>query len=147
MACNECAFPICRTCYEYERREGSQVCPQCKTRFKRLKGCARVVGDEEEDDVDDLENEFSFGGKQHNLRNLAELKNDHMSYGWPGDMYLKLTAPSDHTLASHIPFLMDGRMVASSFSVSRKFEVCQTLFVPFRYAFCFQLFSYVFHQF
>ncbi|CAI9759792.1 unnamed protein product [Fraxinus pennsylvanica] len=58
VACNECAFPICRTCYEYERREGSQVCPQCKTRFKRLKGCARVDGDEEEDDIDDLENEF-----------------------------------------------------------------------------------------
>ncbi|RRT74289.1 hypothetical protein B296_00032493 [Ensete ventricosum] len=38
VACNECAFPICRTCYEYERREGNQVCPQCKTRFKRLKG-------------------------------------------------------------------------------------------------------------
>ncbi|CAL9090991.1 unnamed protein product, partial [Musa hybrid cultivar] len=38
VACNECAFPICKTCYEYERREGNQVCPQCKTRFKRLKG-------------------------------------------------------------------------------------------------------------
>lgn len=37
-ACNECAFPVCRTCYDYERREGSQVCPQCKTRFKRLRG-------------------------------------------------------------------------------------------------------------
>ncbi|XP_022892561.1 probable cellulose synthase A catalytic subunit 3 [UDP-forming] isoform X3 [Olea europaea var. sylvestris] len=58
VACNECAFPICRTCYEYERREGSQVCPQCKTRFKRLQGCARVDGDEEEDNIDDLENEF-----------------------------------------------------------------------------------------
>lgn len=38
VACNECAFPVCRSCYEYERREGHQVCPQCKTRFKRLKG-------------------------------------------------------------------------------------------------------------
>lgn len=38
VACNECAFPVCRTCYEYEREEGNQVCPQCKTRFKRLKG-------------------------------------------------------------------------------------------------------------
>ncbi|XP_042413949.1 probable cellulose synthase A catalytic subunit 5 [UDP-forming] [Zingiber officinale] len=38
VACNECAFPIYRTCYEYERREGNQVCPQCKTIFKRLKG-------------------------------------------------------------------------------------------------------------
>ncbi|KAG6537231.1 hypothetical protein ZIOFF_002317 [Zingiber officinale] len=37
VACNECAFPIYRTCYEYERREGNQVCPQCKTIFKRLK--------------------------------------------------------------------------------------------------------------
>jgi cellulose synthase A len=38
VACNECAFPVCRNCYEYERREGNQVCPQCKTKFKRLKG-------------------------------------------------------------------------------------------------------------
>lgn len=38
VACNECAFPVCRSCYDYERREGSQLCPQCKTRYKRLKG-------------------------------------------------------------------------------------------------------------
>lgn len=38
VACNECAFPVCRPCYEYERREGNQACPQCKTRFKRIKG-------------------------------------------------------------------------------------------------------------
>jgi len=42
VACNECAFPICRDCYEYERREGTQNCPQCKTRFKRLKGKSPV---------------------------------------------------------------------------------------------------------
>nr|GMD53569.1 cellulose synthase A catalytic subunit 2 [UDP-forming]-like [Ipomoea batatas] len=58
VACNECAFPVCRPCYEYERREGNQACPQCKTRYKRLKGSARVDGDEEEDDIDDLEHEF-----------------------------------------------------------------------------------------
>ena len=38
VACNECGFPVCKSCYEYERREGNHVCPQCKTRFKRLKG-------------------------------------------------------------------------------------------------------------
>lgn len=38
VACNECAFPVCRTCYEYERKEGNAVCPHCKTRYKRLKG-------------------------------------------------------------------------------------------------------------
>ncbi|MFS7938249.1 putative cellulose synthase (UDP-forming) [Helianthus anomalus] len=42
VACNECAFPICRPCYEYERREGNQACSQCKTHFKRIKGSPRV---------------------------------------------------------------------------------------------------------
>ncbi|OMO54859.1 Cellulose synthase [Corchorus capsularis] len=60
VACNECAFPVCRPCYEYERREGNQACPQCKTRYKRIKGCPRVEGDEDEDGDDDLENEFDI---------------------------------------------------------------------------------------
>ncbi|KAF7127297.1 hypothetical protein RHSIM_Rhsim11G0082600 [Rhododendron simsii] len=60
-ACNDCAFPVCRTCYEYERREGCQACPQCKTRYKRIKGSPRVDGDEEEDEFDDLDNEFEHG--------------------------------------------------------------------------------------
>ncbi len=38
VACNECAFPVCRPCYEYERNEGNQSCPQCRTRYRRLKG-------------------------------------------------------------------------------------------------------------
>ena len=38
VACNECAFPVCRSCYEYERREGNQACPQYKTRYKHIKG-------------------------------------------------------------------------------------------------------------
>ena len=38
VACNECAFPVCRPCFEYERKDGNQACPQCKTRYKRLKG-------------------------------------------------------------------------------------------------------------
>ena len=43
VACNECAFPVCRACYEYERREGTQNCPQCKTRYKRRKGTPGLV--------------------------------------------------------------------------------------------------------
>ena len=38
FACNECAFPICRTCYESEQSEGNQVCSQCKMRFQCHKG-------------------------------------------------------------------------------------------------------------
>ncbi|KAK1323851.1 Cellulose synthase A catalytic subunit 6 [UDP-forming] [Acorus calamus] len=68
VACHECGFPVCRPCYEYERREGNQSCPQCKTRYKRHKGSARVEGDEDEDDVDDLENEFDFSGDLHHYK-------------------------------------------------------------------------------
>ncbi|EPS66740.1 hypothetical protein M569_08032, partial [Genlisea aurea] len=64
VACNECAFPVCRTCYEYERREGTQCCPQCQTRYKRIKGSPRVEGDEDEDGADDLEHEFDYGDMQ-----------------------------------------------------------------------------------
>jgi cellulose synthase A len=38
VACSECGFPVCRPCYEYERAEGTQCCPQCNTRYKRHKG-------------------------------------------------------------------------------------------------------------
>ncbi|KAI4374175.1 hypothetical protein MLD38_012200 [Melastoma candidum] len=59
VACNECAFPVCLPCYMYERREGSQACPQCKTRYKRIKGCPRVDGDEDEDGFDDIYEELN----------------------------------------------------------------------------------------
>eukprot|EP00250_Pteridium_aquilinum_P018431 c24084_g6_i1 orf=456-3668(-) len=71
VACNECAFPVCRPCYEYERKDGNQACPQCKTRYRRHKGSPRVVGDEEEDDVDDLENEFNYMDKRQSAGTKA----------------------------------------------------------------------------
>ncbi|KAL5842140.1 hypothetical protein ACOSQ3_012743 [Xanthoceras sorbifolium] len=67
VACEECGFPVCRPCYEYERREGTQLCPQCKTRYKRIKGSPRVEGDEEEEDIDDIEHEFNMEDQEsHN---------------------------------------------------------------------------------
>ena len=38
VACDVCGFPVCRPCYEYERKDGNQSCPQCKTKYKRIKG-------------------------------------------------------------------------------------------------------------
>lgn len=38
VACFECGFPVCRPCFEYERKEGNQSCPQCKSRYNRQKG-------------------------------------------------------------------------------------------------------------
>ena len=42
IACDVCAFPVCRPCYEYERKDGNQSCPQCKTRYKRHKGALNI---------------------------------------------------------------------------------------------------------
>ncbi|EER93135.1 hypothetical protein BDA96_01G022500 [Sorghum bicolor] len=108
VACNECAFPICRDCYEYERREGTQNCPQCKTRFKRLKGCARVPGDEEEDGVDDLENEFNWSDK-HDSQYVAEsMLHAHMSYGRGADLD---GVPQPFQPIPNVPLLTNGQMV------------------------------------
>lgn len=38
VACHDCGFPVCQPCYEYERREGNQTCPQCNSRYKRHRG-------------------------------------------------------------------------------------------------------------
>ncbi|XP_065008917.1 cellulose synthase A catalytic subunit 7 [UDP-forming]-like isoform X2 [Musa acuminata AAA Group] len=60
-ACLECGFPVCQPCYEYERREGNQACPQCNTRYKRHKGCPRVEGDDDDGvEMDDFEEEFQI---------------------------------------------------------------------------------------
>ncbi|XP_077252785.1 cellulose synthase A4 isoform X2 [Tasmannia lanceolata] len=68
VACYECGFPVCKPCYEYERNEGNQCCPQCNTRYKRHKGCPRVAGDDEDGgDADDLEDEFQIKNKKGNI--------------------------------------------------------------------------------
>ncbi|GLJ38324.1 hypothetical protein SUGI_0780480 [Cryptomeria japonica] len=33
-ACNDCGFPLCKPCYQYERDEGSHCCPHCKAPFQ-----------------------------------------------------------------------------------------------------------------
>lgn len=107
VACNECAFPVCRSCYEYERKEGNQSCPQCKTRYKRLRGSARVEGDEEEEDVDDLENEFDYAGLDKRGRhhmNEAILQG-HMSYASDHDMPHAMP-----TMPPMVPLLTNGPM-------------------------------------
>ncbi|XP_073067037.1 cellulose synthase A catalytic subunit 7 [UDP-forming]-like [Primulina eburnea] len=81
VACNECGFPVCRPCYEYERREGNQLCPQCKTRYKRLKGSPRVEGDDDEEDIDDIEHEFNIDEQKKNTDIAESMLHGKMSYG------------------------------------------------------------------
>ncbi|KAE8769296.1 putative cellulose synthase catalytic subunit [Hordeum vulgare] len=99
VACNECAFPVCRPCYEYERKDGVQCCPQCKTRYKRLKGSPRVPGDEEEEDVDDLDNEFNY--KQGNGKGPE----------WQGED-IDLSSSSRHEPHHRIPRLTTGQQIS-----------------------------------
>ncbi|KAF2310433.1 hypothetical protein GH714_010013 [Hevea brasiliensis] len=83
VACNECGFPVCRPCYEYERREGTQVCPQCKTDTSVSRVCsARVAGDDDEEDVDDIEHEFNIEDEQEKNKHLTEaMLHGKMAYG------------------------------------------------------------------
>ncbi|XP_062224325.1 probable cellulose synthase A catalytic subunit 1 [UDP-forming] [Phragmites australis] len=103
VACNECAFPVCRPCYEYERKEGNQCCPQCKTRYKRHKGSPRVPGDDEEEGVDDLDNEFNYAqgngkGPQWQLRGQGE--------------DVDLSSSSRHEPHHRIPRLTSGQQIS-----------------------------------
>ena len=43
VACHVCGFPVCQPCYDYERAEGQQSCPQCHTRYKRHKGSSALL--------------------------------------------------------------------------------------------------------
>ncbi|KAF5456716.1 hypothetical protein F2P56_026163 [Juglans regia] len=99
VACNECAFPVCRPCYEYERKEGNQSCPQCKTRYKRQKGSPRVDGDDDEDDVDDLENEFNYAQGNSKARRQ-----------WQGED-ADLSSSSRHESQPPIPLLTNGQSI------------------------------------
>ncbi|XP_074280297.1 cellulose synthase A catalytic subunit 6 [UDP-forming]-like isoform X1 [Silene latifolia] len=116
VACNECAFPVCRPCYEYERGEGNQACPQCKTRYKRLKGNPRVEGDEDEDDTDDLENELKYASKFRDLNDpqqIAEaMLSSRLNVGRPPSSASGFTTPADFesaALANEIPLLTYGQ--------------------------------------
>ncbi|XP_010914890.1 probable cellulose synthase A catalytic subunit 1 [UDP-forming] [Elaeis guineensis] len=104
VACNECAFPVCRPCYEYERKDGNQSCPQCKTRYKRHKGSPRVEGDDEEDGVDDLDNEFNYtqgNGKTAHQWQLQGQGED-----------VDLSSSSRHEPQHCIPRLTNGQQVS-----------------------------------
>ncbi|XP_021737744.1 cellulose synthase A catalytic subunit 6 [UDP-forming]-like [Chenopodium quinoa] len=102
VACNECAFPVCRACYEYERGEGNQSCPQCKTRYKRIKGSARVEGDEDEDDLDDIENELRYAHKDNDPQHIAEaIFSSRLNVGRAPSNASGLSTPAELDPAAH----------------------------------------------
>lgn len=103
VACNECAFPVCLRCYDYEQKDGNQFCPQCKTRYKRQKGSPRVSGDEEEDGIDDLDSEFHTQG---NVKVVSPWQQQH-------EEYVDLSSSSHHEPQPQhrIPRLTSGQIL------------------------------------
>ncbi|KAK3145727.1 hypothetical protein QOZ80_3BG0256610 [Eleusine coracana subsp. coracana] len=72
-ACDVCGFPVCRPCYEYERKDGTQACPQCKTKYKRHKGSPPVRGEESDIDADDTSDyNCPASGNQDQKQKIAE---------------------------------------------------------------------------
>ncbi|CAN6993107.1 unnamed protein product [Brassica oleracea var. botrytis] len=43
VACNECGFPACRPCYEYERRQGTQSSVQDSLQASQRKPKSRRI--------------------------------------------------------------------------------------------------------
>ncbi|CAM6102083.1 unnamed protein product [Calypogeia fissa] len=131
VACNECAFPVCRPCYEYERKDGNQTCPQCKTRYKRHKGSPRVNGDDEEDGADDLEHEFNYADidKQDQQQVTEAMLTGRMTYGRLDDDNL----PSSYmtpALQPQYPLLTNGTQTVSSDAPGVLHADHQALMVP-----------------
>ncbi|KAG6543884.1 hypothetical protein Mapa_014724 [Marchantia paleacea] len=130
VACNECAFPVCRPCYEYERKDGNQTCPQCKTRYKRHRGSPRVNGDDEEEDTDDLDNEFNFqDDKKDQPQQVTDLLHGRMTFGRPDDDNLPPSYMMQ-PMQPQFPLLTNGQPIngeASSVSVPPEH---QALMVP-----------------
>lgn len=66
-----------------------------------------MTGDEEEDGVDDIDNEFNWNG--HDSQSVAEsMLYGHMSYGRGGDAN---GVPQPFQLNPNVPLLTNGQMV------------------------------------
>ncbi|KAK9123518.1 hypothetical protein Sjap_013120 [Stephania japonica] len=117
VACDVCRFPVCRPCYEYERKDGNQSCLQCKTLYKRHRGmcwCSPPIRGEEvgDDEGDDAGSDFNHNQKQ---RAAERMLSWHMAYGRGEDA----TAPNYDKEVSHnhIPLLTNGQ-VSGEFSAA-----------------------------
>ncbi|XP_020222154.1 cellulose synthase A catalytic subunit 1 [UDP-forming] isoform X2 [Cajanus cajan] len=101
VACHECGFPICHSCYEYQLKTVNQSCPQCKTRFTSHQEGARVEGDDDdEDDADDLDNEINYG----------QGNNSNAGMQWEEDADLSSSSGHDSQIPN--PHLANGQMVS-----------------------------------
>ncbi|CAN1316826.1 Cellulose synthase A catalytic subunit 3 [UDP-forming] [Linum perenne] len=115
VACEVCAFPVCRPCYEYERKHGNQSCPQCKTRYKRHKGSPVILGDRDEDaEADDTATDINYSSDQN--QNQKHNISEHMLSWRIGRGEDVGTSSYDRGAPpNHIPLLTNGQEVIQVF--------------------------------
>ncbi|KAK1577340.1 hypothetical protein Q3G72_020817 [Acer saccharum] len=118
VACQVCAFPVCRPCYEYERKDGNQSCLQCKTKYRRHKGSPPVHGEEVEDaDASDVAKSLNYAsGNQVGKRKAKEhTQSWDISYDQGEEVS---SSKFDKVALNHIPSLTSGRSVSEDFSAA-----------------------------
>ncbi|KAL0684690.1 hypothetical protein Bca4012_051538 [Brassica carinata] len=71
VACHVCAFPVCKPCYEYERRNGENCCPQCNTPYKPNKG------DEEEENNGPVDSDGEL-----DIKNRKDASSIHQNFAY-----------------------------------------------------------------
>eukprot|EP00897_Mesotaenium_endlicherianum_P000029 jgi/Mesen1/10026/ME000073S09304 len=54
----ECAFRMCRPCYEYIRLHEGNRCPSCLSKYRRMKGSPAIPGDSADDVMDHFEEQL-----------------------------------------------------------------------------------------
>ncbi|GAU36202.1 hypothetical protein TSUD_363560 [Trifolium subterraneum] len=115
IACHVCAFPVCRLCYEYERKEGDRSCPQCKTRYKRHKGSPAIIGDSEEYDG---ASDFNYDLENQNQKQKISdrMLGWELTLGRPGE--LGGTNYDKEVSRNHIPQLSSGQELSGEFSAA-----------------------------
>ncbi|KAL9424423.1 hypothetical protein AB3S75_036324 [Citrus x aurantiifolia] len=131
VACDVCAFPVCRPCYEYERKDGNQSCPQCKTRYKKHKGSPAILGDREEDgDADDGASDFNYSSENQNQKQkISErMLSWHMRYGqgedasapkYDNEVSGELSAASPEHLSMASPGVGPGKRIHYSGDINQ----------------------------
>ncbi|CAA6667327.1 unnamed protein product [Spirodela intermedia] len=122
VACDVCGFPVCRPCYEYERKDGNQSCPQCKTKYKRHKGSPAVRGEEGDDGHADDASDFNYPSGNHDHKpNIGDrMLNWRLSYGQGDDV----SGPkydsglSGELPRSHIPLITHSQVISGEIPAS-----------------------------
>lgn len=102
---------------------------------RKIAGCARVEGDEEEDGDEDLEYEFNFVGRRRDTQDMQYIAEGmlqgHMTYGRAGEADM---LPQVVNTMPNVPLLTNGNMV-----------LCDMII--FLFCFFFLLLPFRFHKF